>query len=131
MDDDYGYEPYENDLEQWGNNEAWEDAQADMRSDAARDEHTKDILGLCEICGKSIYNWEEVLPNPKGIEHYDCERSVAARGFSYDPKDICNDCGYHAESCQCENWVGSQEDRYLDQAYEDRYELGYELDYDN
>lgn len=30
-DDDFGYEPYEDDLQTFSDNEAWEDAQADMR----------------------------------------------------------------------------------------------------
>lgn len=31
MYDDFDYEPYENDLEELGNREAWEDAQAEMK----------------------------------------------------------------------------------------------------
>lgn len=31
-------EPYENDLEELGNREAWEDSQADMRDDAPADD---------------------------------------------------------------------------------------------
>ena len=42
MDDfDYYPEPYENDLEEWGNREAWEDAIAEREYDSCFDDYTE------------------------------------------------------------------------------------------
>jgi hypothetical protein len=46
MDEDFEPEPYQNDLEDRGNQEAWEDSQADMR------EHYEDEE--CPYCGEEI-----------------------------------------------------------------------------
>ena len=51
FDDFDGPEPYENDLEDWGNQEAWEDAQAEMR------EEFED--GECPDCGEPLFEIED------------------------------------------------------------------------
>lgn len=42
-DDHYDYDPYDNDdLKEWGDREAWEDAQGEMRDDLPFDSYEED-----------------------------------------------------------------------------------------
>lgn len=72
---DYDYEPYQNDLEEWGNNEAWEDARADMVSD--RRAQAKEE-GYCYDCGNLLDNCdceeeEEVEEEEEGDSYWEAE----------------------------------------------------------
>lgn len=70
-DFDDGPEPYENDLEELGNREAWEDAQAEMREEFEE--------GECPDCGEVI---------PEGTENGDeCENCEHVFHFGEDSEE--------------------------------------------
>lgn len=107
MDEDFGFdespEPYENDLEEFGNREAWEDGVADRES--ARRE--QEGLLECDTCSEDFVR-DPALPD---FAQQDCpECQDAYDRTSPHPLDIA------AQQ--------DAEDRHLEGSYEDRYDRG-------
>ena len=99
-----GPEPYENDLETWGENEAWEDSQAEKREGSEPIRATVTITPYEAEEANRLLSLEEADPDSKECSTLMEWTATFPNGFQADIK-VCNgDCGPWVDAVLfCEN----------------------------